>query len=238
MFESLGPSLYDYLKQHNYCGFPMPCVRDFSRQLLEALDFMHSFGLIHTDLKPENILLLNYREVPFKWHGRTYMIPECTKVKVIDFGGATYDNEKKSTVVNTRQYRAPEVIIGLGWSMPSDLWSAGCILVELYLGKLLFATHDNIEHLALIETVVAPFPKHMLCRATNSQLVADAFDDNGRHRLERVLSPESSSYVKVARPLEFVISPDDSRFLGLIRMLLVVNPDDRSTAHECVNYRI
>jgi dual-specificity kinase/CDC-like kinase len=72
-------------------------------------------------LKPENILLLNGREVPYKG----YSIPECTRIKVIDFGGATYDNEKKSSVVNTRQYRAPEVILGVGWSMPSDLWSVG-----------------------------------------------------------------------------------------------------------------
>lgn len=60
---------------------------------------------------------------------------------VIDFGGATYDDdEHKSTIVNTRQYRAPEVILEVGWSFPSDLWSAGCIISELYTGDLLFAT--------------------------------------------------------------------------------------------------
>lgn len=238
VFEALGPSLYDFLKKHNYCGFPMICVRDFTKQLMEALEFMHSFGLVHTDLKPENILLVNYREVPYKWHGRTYMIPESTKVKVIDFGGATYDNEKKSSVVNTRQYRAPEVILGLGWSMPSDLWSAGCILAELYLGELLFATHDNQEHLALIEKVVGPFPPSSLSRAKNSQLVEEAFDDNGRHRLDRVLPPESVSYVSKMRPLESVVRPEDGRFLDLLRMLLVVNPDDRATAQACVRHRL
>ena len=238
VFENLGPSLYDFLKKHNYCGFPMICVRDFTKQLLEALEFMHSFGLIHTDLKPENVLLLNYREVPYKWHGRTYMIPESTKVKIIDFGGATYDSEKKSSVVNTRQYRAPEVILGLGWSMPSDLWSAGCILVELYLGELLFATHDNLEHLALIEKVVAPFPQRILSRAKNSQLVEDAFDGKGRHRLGRVLPPESAAYVKRTRPLESIVLPEDSRFLDLIRMLLVINPNDRASAHACVRHRL
>jgi serine/threonine protein kinase len=121
VFESLGPSLYDFLKRQKYQPFPLVCVRDFAKQLLETLEFLHSFRLIHTDLKPENILLLNGREVPYKG----YSIPECTRIKVIDFGGATYDNEKKSSVVNTRQYRAPEVILGVGWSMPSDLWSIG-----------------------------------------------------------------------------------------------------------------
>lgn len=60
---------------------------------------------------------------------------------VIDFGGATYDDDDhKSTIVNTRQYRAPEVILEVGWSFPSDLWSAGCIIAELYTGDLFFAT--------------------------------------------------------------------------------------------------
>jgi dual specificity protein kinase CLK2/3 len=76
---------------------------------------------VHTDLKPENILLLDDNERTYR--GRT--IPANSRVKVIDFGGATYDDEKKSHVVNTRQYRAPEVILGTGWSMPSDLWSIG-----------------------------------------------------------------------------------------------------------------
>eukprot|EP01083_Nonionella_stella_P250762 865950_1 len=52
VFEKLGRNLYDYLKRHNYEPFPLYCVRDFARQLLDALDFIHSFGLIHTDLKP------------------------------------------------------------------------------------------------------------------------------------------------------------------------------------------
>ena len=121
VFESLGPSLYDFLKRQKYQPFPIACVRDFAKQLLETLAFLHSFRLIHTDLKPENVLLVNGREVSYKG----YSIPECTRIKVIDFGGATYDNEKKSSVVNTRQYRAPEVILGVGWSMPSDLWSVG-----------------------------------------------------------------------------------------------------------------
>lgn len=105
------------------------------------------------------------------------MVPKSTKIKVIDFGGATYDNEKKSSVVNTRQYRAPEVILDLGWSMPSDLWSAGCIIAELHLGELLFATHDNSEHLALMECVIGQFPRNML------RLSASKSDQKNNERL-------------------------------------------------------
>ena len=51
VFECLGPSLYDFLKGQKYHPFPIYCVRDFAKQLLETLEFLHSFRLIHTDLK-------------------------------------------------------------------------------------------------------------------------------------------------------------------------------------------
>jgi len=57
-FECLGKSLYDFLKMHKYRPFPMFCVRDFAQQLLETLEFLHGFGLIHTDLKVRGVLQL------------------------------------------------------------------------------------------------------------------------------------------------------------------------------------
>ncbi|CAN0415897.1 unnamed protein product, partial [Laminaria digitata] len=97
--------------------------------------------LIHTDLKPENVLLKSWqeREVTLD-NGDVIRVPANPRIKVIDFGGATYEHDSHASVVNTRQYRAPEVILGLRWLYPSDLWSVGCIIAELYLGDLLFAT--------------------------------------------------------------------------------------------------
>ncbi len=60
---------------------------------------------------------------------------------MIDFGGATYDSDAhRSTIVNTRQYRGPEVTLEVGWSFPSDIWSVGCLVAEVYCGDLLFET--------------------------------------------------------------------------------------------------
>ncbi|KAI3863217.1 hypothetical protein MKX03_002322, partial [Papaver bracteatum] len=58
-------------------------------------------------------------------------------------------------------YRAPEIILGSGWSFLCDLWSIGCILVELCLGNALFQTHENFEHLAMMERELGPLPEHM-----------------------------------------------------------------------------
>jgi serine/threonine protein kinase len=94
------------MKTHGFKAFPLFCVRDFARQLLDVLDFIHSFGLIHTDLKPENILLNSNKERPYRLpDGSDQQVPAFTSIKLIDFGGATYDRDKKSTVINTRQYR-------------------------------------------------------------------------------------------------------------------------------------
>ena len=72
--------------------------------------------------------------------------------------------------LNTRQYRAPEVMLGAGWSFPADLWSVGCIVVELYQGNFLFNTHENMEHFALIDKAAGPFPPTLLARANPSIL--------------------------------------------------------------------
>ncbi len=56
-------------------------------------------------------------------------------LQVIDFGSATFEDQHHSSIVSTRHYRAPEVILGLGWSFPCDMWSVGCIMVELLTGE-------------------------------------------------------------------------------------------------------
>jgi dual-specificity kinase/CDC-like kinase len=233
VFEKLGRNLYDFLKRHDYAPFPLFCVRDFARQLLDALDFIHGLGLIHTDLKPENILFVSNKERSYRnVDGSKQQIPASTSIKLIDFGGATYENEKKSSIINTRQYRAPEVILGLGWSMPSDLWSAGCIIAELYIGELLFATHDNAEHLALIELIIGRFPLDMLTRS--KEFGTTVFDTFGFHKME--LSEESKSHVRSRPPLKSVVNERDqtSGLVGLLKSLLMIDPVVRTTAGDAL----
>jgi dual-specificity kinase/CDC-like kinase len=166
-------------------------------------------------------------------------VPASTKVKVIDFGGATYDNEKKSCIVNTRQYRAPEVILGYPrWSYPSDLWSAGCIIAELYTGHLLFQTHDNAEHLALMEQACGKFRKEQLDRST-SPLARECFDSRGWHRLKGVLSRRSAEHVRETKQIERLVSLND-RSTGLVDLLgsiLKLDPNDRASARHALGSR-
>lgn len=81
-----------------------------------------------------------------------FRVPTKLNIKIIDFGGATYIKDAHDGIINTRQYRSPEVIMGCcNWDEKSDVWSLACIFAELYTGELLFPTHDNKEHLAMIQ---------------------------------------------------------------------------------------
>ncbi|KAG8430026.1 hypothetical protein GDO86_018627 [Hymenochirus boettgeri] len=103
---------------------------------------------------------------------------KSTDIRVVDFGSATFDHEHHSTIVSTRHYRAPEVILELGWNQPCDVWSVGCIIFEYYVGFTLFQTHDNREHLAMMERILGPVPSRMVrkTRWVNAGVTVPAFN--------------------------------------------------------------
>ena len=96
-------------------------VQSITIQCLEALHFLHGLGLIHCDLKPENILVKSYSR--------------C-EVKVIDLGSSCFETDHLCSYVQSRSYRAPEVILGLSYDKKIDIWSLGCILAELCTGNV------------------------------------------------------------------------------------------------------
>lgn len=88
--------------------------------------------------------------------------------RVIDFGNAVWTKKTHTSVICTRPYRPPEVLLRLPWSKPADVWALGCLLLEMYLGHIYFDTHHNVEHLAQIEKAFGPIPTHMLLDRTHS----------------------------------------------------------------------
>ncbi|KNA11783.1 hypothetical protein SOVF_131910 isoform A, partial [Spinacia oleracea] len=247
VFEKLGPSLYDILKRNKHRPFPVDLVREFGRQLLESVAYMHELHYIHTDLKPENILLVSSECVKIpSWEkmsaGEMHFscLPESSDIKLIDFGSTVYDNPNHISTVSTRHYRAPEVILGLGWSYPCDIWGVGCILVELCSGKALFQTHENLEHLAMMERVLYPFPQHMIQKATRG---AEIYFRQGS-RLnwpEGAVSRESTKAVQKLERVKDLISRHVNKsnscvFIDLLYKLLRFDPSERLTAKAALNH--
>jgi len=88
-------------------------------------------------------------------------------VKIIDFGGATYNTGDNDHIITTETYRAPEVILECqNWDEKSDIWSMGCILIEIYTGEIFYDAEEYIEHLAMIEKQCGPIPEHMARNST------------------------------------------------------------------------
>ncbi|ONM40929.1 Serine/threonine-protein kinase AFC3 [Zea mays] len=246
VFEKLGPSLYDFLKRNRYRPFPVELVREFGRQLLESVAYMHDLRLIHTDLKPENILLVSseYIKVPStKKNSQDEMhfkcLPQSSAIKLIDFGSTAFDNQDHNSIVSTRHYRAPEIILGLGWSFPCDIWSVGCILVELCSGEALFQTHENLEHLAMMERVLGPLPEHMIRKSSSS--AQKYFRRATRLNWpEGAVSRESIRAVKKLDRLKDLVSRNaghsKAELADLLYSILRFEPSERLTAQEALEH--
>lgn len=116
--------------------------------------------IIHADLKPDNILLSK----------------DTKTVKICDFGTAFYVEEAQLTeYMESRFYRAPEIMIGYGYDTSIDMWAIACTLYELYTGKFLFDGRSNNEMLKLICQKRGKFNNKLLKRGI---YISKHFDEN------------------------------------------------------------
>ena len=97
-FEMLSINLYEFLKNSNYSGFSTSLIRRFAIQILISLDYLQEHKVVHWDLKPENILLRKINK---------------SGIKIIDFGSSCFEDKSIYTYIQSRFYRAPEIILGI-----------------------------------------------------------------------------------------------------------------------------
>ena len=117
---------------------PIDDIKCYMKQILQGMAFVHSKHISHRDLKPENILLRH---------------PKRSGVKVIDFGSSCRSNNPTYSYIQSRFYRSPEVLLGLPYSVAIDMWSLGCILVEMHTGEPLFSGSDQVDQVQKIVKV-------------------------------------------------------------------------------------
>ncbi|KAI8647456.1 kinase-like domain-containing protein [Parasitella parasitica] len=240
VFELLGPSVFDFLKSNEFRPFPIHHIQQFAKQILTSVAFVHELKLIHTDLKPENILLVDNSSIEAGNVGKPHfsaLVLTNTDIRLIDFGSATFEQDYHSSVVSTRHYRAPEIILGMGWSYPCDIWSIGCILVEFLTGDALFQTHDNLEHLAMMVVVLGKIPAKLIKTANHD---AQKFFKDGKLKYPDVdTTKQSKKYVRALKLLKLIINPHTNarfQFLDLLSKMLVYDPAARITAREALRH--
>ncbi|KAJ4291976.1 serine threonine protein kinase CMGC group [Kalmusia sp. IMI 367209] len=256
-----GQSVFDFLKSNAFVPFPSSHIQKFAKQLFTSVAFLHDLNLIHTDLKPENILLVNNNYQTFTYnrtvpssstltnrqarHRKVLLDPE---IRLIDFGSATFNDEYHSSVVSTRHYRAPEIILNLGWSYPCDIWSIGCILVEFFTGDALFQTHDNLEHLAMMEAVcggkidrdiIKQVYKQDRNARSSSSSAARYFKNYKLDYPNTDTQKGSRKFVKAMKKLHETIPPHtefNRKFLDLLKRIFVYDPKKRITAKDALRH--
>jgi len=200
IFEHIHQDLDSYLRRCPPPGLGLQRIKDLMFQILCGVDFLHSHRIVHRDLKPQNLL-----------------VTLDGVVKLTDFGLARiYDFYTLLTsVVVTLWYRSPEVLMGLSYATPVDLWACGCIFAELHTRTALFdgkyekdqlcrifevlgtpSDEEWPENAAVLKTNFADFP----AKAWNQ--VVPELEPQAEDLLEKMLKFEPSKRISASEALK------------------------------------
>lgn len=207
VFEYMDADLHNVIKSNILSDIHK---RYIIYQLFKALKYIHSAGLVHRDLKPSNLLINS----------------DCL-IKIADFGLARSLQTDKSEdpvvseYVATRWYRAPEILLGSRcYSHSVDVWSAGCIVAELFIGKVLFPGKGSMNQMELlIQLLDKPSPEDIQAL--------------GSEHAESVIKSLSSTKSK---SFTLMFSMMGKEGIDLIRRMLCFNPKKRITVDEVLNH--
>uniref|UniRef100_A0AC35TU69 Protein kinase domain-containing protein n=1 Tax=Rhabditophanes sp. KR3021 TaxID=114890 RepID=A0AC35TU69_9BILA len=235
VFEMLDMNLYEYLKQNRFQATNLYNIRPIVQQVLTALMKLKQLGLIHADLKPENIMFVD-------------SIGQPLRIKVIDFGSASYRSKAiANTYLQSRYYRAPEIILGLHFNESIDCWSLGCVMAELFLGWPIYpgaSEYDQIRY--IVQTQGLPplqmlanspkasrFFKQITDQSSNGQRSKDnrKFIFNCLDDIKNAKLPDSSDEMYL-----LMEKTDRMQFLDLLKKLLCLDPDRRIQPFDALQH--
>ncbi|KAJ8678158.1 hypothetical protein QAD02_013945, partial [Eretmocerus hayati] len=206
-------------------------------------------GLIHADLKPENIMLVDPVRQPYR-------------VKVIDFGSASHVSKAVcNTYLQSRYYRAPEIILGLPFCEAIDMWSLGCVVAELFLGWPLYPGSSEYDQIRYISQTQGLPTEHMLNNASKTTKFFYR-DIDSTHPFWRLKTPEeheSETNIKSKEARKYIFNcvddigqvnvptdleggqllaekADRREFIDLLKRMLTMDQERRITPGEALNH--
>lgn len=170
--------------------------------------------------------------------------------KLIDFGSCLFVGDNQD-YLQSRYYRAPEILLRLPYDSKIDIWSLGCLAVEMMLGVPILPAQSELHLATLIEKTIGPFPRHMF---ENSPRSTQIFMPDGKVKPASLLCEENgedfaTTFVpyfvkkklrKIIMNYESVQPGNDIRdrevFIDLIQKMLTIDPDQRISAFEAMNH--
>jgi homeodomain interacting protein kinase len=249
VFEMLEQNLYDFLKQNKFSPLPLKYIRPILQQVLTALLKLKQLGLIHADLKPENIMLVDPMRQPYR-------------VKVIDFGSASHVSKAVcNTYLQSRYYRAPEIILGLPFCEAIDMWSLGCVVAELFLGWPLYPGSSEYDQIRYISQTQGLPTENMLNNAskTTKFFYRDMDSTYPFWRLKTPEEHEAETGIKSKEARKYIFNclddigqvnvptdleggellaekADRREFIDLLKRMLTMDQERRITPGEALNH--
>lgn len=156
--EALSINIYQVLEAMDLKGMGLSLVSLITQQITKGLDFVHSLGIMHCDLKPENIMV-------------SRITRSDLRIKIIDFGSSCHENELSYAYLQSRFYRAPEVLLGARYDRKIDIWSLATITMELVSGTPFFPGKSEHEMMTHFLNVLGP-PAKSLIKRLRTTLIA------------------------------------------------------------------
>ena len=215
-FRLMSVNLYEFIKNNNFQGVSLGLIRRFAIQILASLRFMRKLKIIHCDLKPENILLKQSNK---------------SGIKVIDLGSSCFVDERVYTYIQSRFYRSPEVILGLPYGTPIDMWSFGCILAELYTGYPIFPGENEQEQLLCIMEIQGKPPRKLVEGSTRAKLF---FDESGEPRI--VPNSRGRKRMPGTKTIATSLKCQDKTFVDFLEGCLRWEPKTRFTPSQALKH--
>lgn len=207
VFEILSLNLYQMLKQNYFKGLSMEVIKKIAVGVLNTLKVLHGIGYVHCDLKPENLMLKN---------GKI----NCWKI--IDFGSALCSTKELIEYVQSRPYRAPEVVLGCQYNEKVDVWSLGCVLFECFQGTQLFPAEDERELLLMMQDTIGRADPGLIDRARFRELYFRNGVVQGEHWRNKKLNT--------------LLASNDGNFVDFISKCLKWSPDERISAESGLSH--
>lgn len=220
VFELHGQDLYSSISGRDFAGFTVRESAAAITNILQSLALLKRHRIVHSDLKPENVLV----------GGQSAK----GEVVVIDLGSACYESQKIQTYVQSRYYRAPEIVIGHRSGCPIDMWSVGCILFELITGRPLFHAKNERDLLLYQMEVFGIIPPHVLRK---SRRIDEFFIDMGDSIVVKTLTDRRGRIKHVGtRDLASAVGVSDSNLVHFLRRCLDLDPEKRITPEEALKH--